>query len=369
MIYMDNIGPEQKDLEYKTFMFNPLKISQEDALKYLENQNFVFNKSVIETIKNYIDTYLPKYICSYINPESNLDKACLYFGISDNGTISGIPYLDSVFPIDFIHYQINKIFTKFLKFQNEEIKNYIKSFISFEIINVDTSNYISNKLNKLNKLYRSPKSNPIYDNYIKDLNKIKLDYKIYEKKKNIWNNMFDTNLLKLCDMINDSETRKIIWQYTKEKSNYSKKYFTNKYSHLEKYCDVDNYWTLMTKINSDHKFIPLKPGKIAEIKDDSLNIYYWVTQWKDSKIMTLKIVKPRTPKKTIDLNYPIFLLSQSTKMVPYWLINNPKLNLFVIKITIDIKKKYHIEFKDIENKWKKSYRTLINGEPVSITFK
>jgi hypothetical protein len=359
---MDNIGSEQKDHEYKVFMFNPLKISQEDGLKYLESLKFVFNKSVIETIKNYIDIYLPKYICSYINPKSNLNNGCIYFGISDDGTISGIPYLGLDISKDFINYQIDKIFSKSLKFSSEEIKNHIKSFISIEIIHIDKSTQITNKKNNC-------ETNKIFKNYIDELDKIKQEHKIYKIKKEKWNEMFDTNLLKLCDMINDSDTRKIIWSYSKEKSNYSKKMFINKYSHLEKYCDVDNYWTLMSKINSGYKFHPLKPGEIIDVKDDFLNIYYWITRWKDSKISTLKVIKPKLPKKTIDPNYPIFLLSQSTKMIPYWLKKNPKLNLFVIKININIKNQYVIEYKDIQNKWKKSYRTIKYGEPMSITIK
>ena len=360
MRYMDNIGLEEKDNEYKVFMFNPLKISQKDALKYLENLKFVFNKSVIETIKNYIEIYLPKYICSYINPRSNLDKGCIYFGISDDGDITGIPYQGLSIPSDIIYTQINNIFSKFLRFPNEYIKTDIKSFISVEIIPVDKFPILIDKDNY--------KTNIIYENYISELNKIKQDNILYEKKKNIWNKMFDTDILKLCDMINDKDTRKIIWSYMKKKSNYSKKYFNNKYSHLEKYCDVDNYWNLMSKINSNHKFNPLKPKEILNIKNDPLNIYYWITMWKDSKISTLKLIKPKSQKKTIDANYPIFLLSQSTKMIPYWISNNPDLNLFVIKITINIQNKYVIEYKDIEKKWKKSYRTIEYGEPMSLTF-
>ena len=113
MYWMENIGPEQKDREYKVFMFNPLRITPQDAIKYLKNSKFVFNKTVIETIKNYIQIYLPKYICSYINPKSELKKGCLYFGICDNGDVSGIPYNGNL-PFEFINHQIDKVFSKFL---------------------------------------------------------------------------------------------------------------------------------------------------------------------------------------------------------------------------------------------------------------
>ena len=70
--------------------------------------------------------------------------------------------------------------------------------------------------------------------------------------------MFNPNILKLCDMINDESTREIIWSYIKEKSNYSMGTFKNINSHLSIYCDVDDYWTLMTKIKCGYKFEPLE---------------------------------------------------------------------------------------------------------------
>ena len=359
MYYNQNIGIELKESEYKVFMFNPLIISPEEAIKYLSNCKFVFNKSVIESIKNYFQIYLPKYVCSYINPKSNLTNGCLYFGIGNDGNVSGIPYIGTL-SMNFINFQINKIFLKLLKFHDDSLRDEIKSFVSVEIINIAKSK---------NSFSDSKITNEIYLKYLDELTKIKLEHKLYEKKNNIWKKMADTNILKLCEMINDSDTRKIIWEFIKEKSNYSKKYFKNKYSHLEKYCDVDNYWNLMEKIKSGHKFKPLQPGTIIDIKQDILNIYYWITEWKDSKINMLKLAKPKFPKKIIDVNYPIFLLSQSTKMIPQWLDKNKDLNLFVIKITINVKKQYIIEYKDSKNKWKKSYRTVKNGEPMSLTFK
>ena len=181
--------------------------------------------------------------------------------------------------------------------------------------------------------------------------------------------MSEPNIPKLYDMINDDETRVIIWTFIKEKTAWSKKSFVSKYSCLEPYCDVPNYWDLVGKIKSRYKFKPLEPGEIANIKDDSLNIYNWVTKWKDSKINMLKLAKPKLPKKTLDPEYPIFLLSQSTKMMDSWIKNNPGLNLYVLKITFDTKTKCEIQYKDSGKTWKQSYRTIIDGEPMSLTYK
>ena len=350
----DNIGKESKTTEYKVFAFNPLKISQDDAIEYLSTGIFSFNESVIETIKNYIDIYLPKYICSFMNPISNIDEGYLYFGICDNGDVSGIPYNGNMSVI-FINSQINKVFNKLLKFNNVEEKEEIKNCISFTIINVNKENLKKTK-------------NNIYNNYLKEIKKINDNNILYEKKKNIWKKMFNTTAVKLNDMINNEETRSIIWEFIKEKTNYSKKLFKNKYSHLEKYCDVYDYWNLLYEIKSKKQFEKLKTHEILYAKNDKLNIYSWIILWKDSKNNLLKKAKPKISKKNIDKNYPIFLLSQSTKMIPLWVNKNKNLNLQIIKITINVKKKMCIQYKHIDGTWKKCYRTeQCNKQPMSVS--
>ena len=327
MIYKENIGLEWLDCEYKVFNFNPLKISTEDSKKYLSSGIFCFNESVDETIHNYLEIYLPKYLCSFFNPlSSTLTKAHLYFGIDDNGKVIGIPYIGIILQ-NFINHKIDKILSTHIKFSSEEIKNKIRKCIDIEIIEVDKSKITSN-------IIQSKKS--LYLKYVDELNKIKLTNKIYKKKRYIWNKMCDIENLKLCEMINDPETRKYIWKYIKIKSNYSISKFKNKYSHLEQYCDVDNYWNLMSKINSNTLFEPLKPGKMSEVNENNLDIYKWIAVWKDSKFTMLKKAKPKKPTKKIDSYYPTFLLSQIPKMIPEWIRKNNTLNLYVIKITFNI---------------------------------
>jgi len=355
MIYKENIGLERKDYEYKVFNFNPIKISIEDSKKYLSNGKFCFNDSVDNTISNYLEIYLPKYLCSFFNPTSNLHQGHLYFGINDDGKVIGIPYIGTLSE-NFINHQIDKIFLTHLKFPSEEIKNKIRKCIQVEIIKIDKSNVVTNKKS-------------VYSKYIDELNKIKLANKIFIKKRDMWNKMFDLDNLKLCEMINDEKTRNYIWKYIKIKSNYSKSKFKNKYSHLEQYCDVENYWTLMSNVKSNKIFKPLKRGGMSEVSDNNLDIYKWIAVWKDSKFSMLKKAKPKKPTKKIDSYYPIFLLSQVSKMIPEWVGKNKNLDLFVIKITFNITGNWNMfEYRDIENQWKYSYRTVINGEPVSISY-
>jgi hypothetical protein len=359
MFYKENIGLERKDCEYKVFNFNPLKISIEDSKTYLSNGIFIFNDSVDETISNYLKIYLPKYICSFFNPTSVIEQAQLYFGINDNGKVIGIPYIGTISK-NFINHEIYKIFLTNLRFPSKEIRNQIRNCIGIEIITIDKSNITSKNL--------SNKKSP-YSKYIDELNKIKLSNKIYRKKRDMWNKMFDLDNLKLSEMINDLETRKYIWSYIKEKSKYSINMFKNKYSHLEQYCDVDNYWTLVSKIKSNVIFEPLKQGRMLEASDNNLDIYKWIGMWKDSKLSMLKKAKPKKPTKKIDSYYPLFLLSQVPKMIPEWIKKNDNLDLYIIKITFDTNNNWVLaEYKDNKNQWKYSYRAIICGEPVSLSY-
>lgn len=356
MLYNECIGQESIEVEYKVFNFNPLKLSVEDGLKYLSNGIFCFNDSIDETIKNYFEIYLPKYLCSFFNPTSKISNGYLYFGIDDNGKVIGIPYLGNI-NLNFINYMIDKILRSKIKFKSFETKNKIKKSIKVEVIKVDTNtNTNANK-------------KTTYTKYLEELNKIKNEHKIYKNKRHMWNKIFDLDKLKLYEMINDLETRKYIWKYTKIKSKYSKNIFRNKYSHLNIYCDVYDYWNLMTDVKTNKLFLPLKQGAICKFNDNNLDVYKWVANWKDSKLSMLKKAKPKKPIKKIDTYYPLFILSQVPRMMPEWIKNNPELNIFVIKITFEVSNRQEfLEFIDNENKWKYSYRTLIGNEPMSPSF-
>ena len=354
MLYKQNIGPETIDCEYKVFNFNPLMLSCEDGIYYLSNGIFCFNESVDKTINNYLQIYLPKYLCSFFNPLSKLEQGYLYIGIDDDGKVIGIPYI-GLLTTNLINLWIDKIFSTHINFSSPQIKDIIRKYVRVEIIQVNKSKILSNGISGKKSAYLK---------YMDELNKIKITNKIYKKKRDNWNKMFDLVNLKLCDMINDPDTRKYIWEYIKIKSNYMKKIFRNKYSCLEAYCDVDNYWNLMANIKSNKPFAPLKSGSMCEVSENNLDIYKWIAMWKDSKFSMLKKAKPQKPSKKIDSYYPIFLLSQVPKMIPEWVKNNNDLNLYVIKITFNTNKNWQLlEYKDIKNQWKYSYRTLINGEP------
>lgn len=361
MDWKDDIGMEKIDREYKIFNFNPLKLSIEDGVEYLSSGTFCFNSSVDETLWNYIQIYLPKYLCSFFNPISMLKQSELYFGINDDGKVIGIPYI-GIIQENFINHLIDKVFSSHIKFPSTQIKNKIRQLVKVEIIPVSKTKIIANLTN-------SNRTKSVYSKYLSNLNEIKKQNRIYRKNRDGWNKMCDLDDLKLCDMINNISTRKYIWKYAKAKTNYMKKKFVNKYSHLSPYCDVYSYWDLMADVKSNKEFIPLKPGSMPTVYENNLDIYKWVAIWKDSKISMLKLAKPKKPIKKINSYYPIFLLSKVHKMIPEWVRKNPELNLHVVKFTFDVNDNWqNLEFVDNVGQWKTSYRTILDGNPMSPTF-
>ena len=168
-------------------------------------------------------------------------------------------------------------------------------------------------------------------------------------------------------MLNDNKMRENIITYIKEKSNYSKKSFRNKYSDLYYLCDVRDYYDLIAELKSDFKYSSMKSNPSNYDKNNQTNIFYWVTRWKDSKTSTLKFIKPKIPKNFTNKNYPVFLLSQVPQMIPEWINNNQDLNLYLIKIKIpkNLDKTKVIEYFDGVN-WIENYRKINIKGPTSV---
>merc|ERR1711907_407116 len=86
---------ENKELEFKEFCIKtPLdtNISPQEAEEILEKRiwNPKLQPVIIKNLNIYIDSYLPKYICTFINTNIN---GTFYIGINDYGEITGIPFM------------------------------------------------------------------------------------------------------------------------------------------------------------------------------------------------------------------------------------------------------------------------------------
>ncbi len=393
--YNEDLGLETITDEYKLFTFNPILIDPEESLGLLKSQKWVFNETTIQSVKTYLRLYLPKYISSYTHPVTKISDGNLYIGVDDDGVIYGVPYAGE-FPVEIIHKEVSNIFDTMVRVKNYSFPNPTCP-ISLESNNFDcidifddietdskqetntkskanTDEKIISQYKKLTniKILNIKKKNfknniSTYEKYIQKLDELEKSNNKYIKKKEIWKNLILSYTNKLHDMLNDLDIREDIINFIKEKSNYSKKNFKNKYSDLYYLCDVRDYYDLMYELKSEYKYSSMKDKSIDDYKNNSTNIFYWVTRWKDSKTATIKYIKPKTPKYYSNKNYPMFLLSQVHQMIPEWCNSNTNLNLYLIKIKIpgNIDKSKVIEYYDGTN-WIENYRKINLGSPTSV---
>lgn len=387
--YNEELGLETLSDEYKLFTFNPILIDPDESLELLKNQKWVFNESTIQSVKTYLRLYLPKYISSYTHPVTKIQFGNLYIGVDDDGIIYGIPF-QGKFPINIIEKEISDIFDSMVRIKNYTFTNptcplaLSSSLDNFDCVDIfdepiepkisQEDLKIINKYKKLTgiKILNIKKKNftnniSTYEQYIQKLEQLEKSNNKYMKKKEIWKNLIINYTNKLHDMLNDLDMREDIIQYIKEKSNYSKKIFKNKYSDLYYLCDIPDYYNLISELRTGHKYSSMKDKSSDEYRSNSTNIFYWVTRWKDSKTTTLKYIKPKTPKYYSNKNYPMFLLSQVHQMIPEWCNSNTDLNLYLIKIKIpgNIDKSKVIEYFDGTN-WIENYRKINLGSPTSV---
>ncbi len=356
--YGDDLGCETLNTEYKLFTLNPILTEPENAIEMLKNGNWVYNNSVIPSIKYYIRTYLPKYIATYTHPLTKISSGNLLIGVDDDGTIYGIPYMGNI-PIDTIKNEISNVIKNYIRIKNtsgldEQILEEFKNKIQIELIQVSKPDFDS--------------TNTIYQEYYNRNQQMTKKWQTYLEKKRIWEGLITKFTQKLHNMLNNRETRRDIISFIKERSGYLKKNFKTKYSSVSKYCDVRDYYDFISELRSDFKYKSMKHETIEEMKTNPLNIFYWVTKWKDSKTSIIKSIKPVPPRINFNKNYPMFLLSQVHRMIPCWCTTNPELNLYLLKIKIPgyVGKNVIVEYLDPTGNWNESYRKVESRGPESI---
>jgi hypothetical protein len=356
--YGEDLGCETLNTEYKLFTLNPLLIEPENSLELLSNGNWVYNQSVIPSIKYYLRTYLAKYIATYTHPLTRISSGNLLIGVDDDGTVYGIPYMGTI-PIDIVKNEITNVIKNNIRIKNpsensEQLLQEFQDKIKVEIVRVSKPKFES--------------TNTIYQEYHSRNQQMMTKWQSYLEKKRIWEGLITKFTQKLHNMLNHGETRRDIISFIKEHSGYLKRNFRTKYSSVSKYCDCRDYYDFISEVRSDFKYKSMKYETIEEMKTNPTNIFYWVTKWKDSKTSIIKSIKPVPPKINFNKNYPMFLLSQVHRMIPFWCTTNPELELYVLKIKIpgSVGKNAILEYLDPTGNWNESYRKVESRGPESI---
>lgn len=366
MIFDQYLGPETIEREYKIgAMELQDKISTEYIYSLLISGKWIFNVYIVESLRNYIKKYLPKYIAAFNNKRSCINCGEIYFGVDDKGFVKGIPYKGKL-NVDFLIPLVNDILNKDLQFSNKRVRDLIKSKIRIELIPV-----VYNKNNKIE---------PWYNNFLCRFENNKNVHNKKAERREIWNRVLRTQTEKLYLILN--REKHSYADYIKETRLITPSNYKHTYTHLS-YLDlagVPTYHDLLVELRTkEFKYTPgtilsnyreMVKGNQTVLKPSEINnciILYTFGDYKDYCVKALKITKPDKIKKITGGGiHPKNLLLQLDKMTPIWIQNNRGITLSIIKITIPAIDDNVLYFSK-KRKFESCYRTEVCNEPVTLS--
>lgn len=336
--YGEYYGEEEVDKEYKLFTFHPngltIDLELDDTLfaeKLFISGKWIFNKSVIDNLNYYLETYIPKYTTAFLNRYSECDTGEMFFGIDDDGIIQGIPFKGEL-DIDFI-------------------KNKVESIINSDKImaNYDLSNYIDIELVKINTNQFDIENNrqQIIDTYLKEKEEYYQKFNKYLKEKKKWFQRVKYYNTKLHLMMNRKESRKELIDYIKKND-----------SDQQQVIDI---------LETDFQFDEIHGLEVAKFKLSKDNPWYWVCLWKDEMVDYIRTLKPKPPTIWANKYLPINTITTIVDMIPIWL-SKEDINLYLIKFSFTKPKTpLDISYKSGEE-FISCYRSTMYSEPMCQPF-
>jgi len=335
--YKQNCGEETLEREYKIMSFytGGLPISMSIAEEFILNSKWVFNKYIFTNIKAYIKTYLPKYICGFMNTLSDNKFGKFIIGIDDDGTVEGFPF-QGVLNIVEIQSYMEQVIDEMIIPVSETSKEFIKEHVKMNLIPVTYKNrLLTSHCPLLDKFYKKYKESEI------KFQEYKLACKEWYEKSNIY-------FKKLVILFNNPNTRKELRDYIVEREPTS---------------------PVLNIIDSDVQLKQLAYNSIKNFKYDINSPFYWLCKWKDEKIIQNKSIKPiHYQKPTINafIN-PHTIISRITPMIPWWMQLNDDMKLYVLEFDIIKPNVYtHLNYIDSIGRTMSSYRHIVENEPCCI---
>lgn len=332
MILGDYIGFDEslKD-EFKEFV---IKLDTELYFDSEEIQKIVttgilpydFDNIIFGNLYHYINIYLPKYISAFANCE-NIDEGYLYFGVSNSGEITGIPLLGELRKED-------------VNFMLKSIKNSLSLDMLSEI-KIDVI-----KLEKNLDYLEDIATQEIEEKTAKIL-EYKSEFKKYSEIRDKWFEELTSFTHKISYIILDRKIRNDIAKYIK--------------THGPKRPEVQKQAEIL---ESDQSIEILNGVQLCDYKNSDDNVYYWVMYYKDmiiEEIRKRKPVKPMYTYNSFDIIYNTYF-QLLTKLRYKFIVNNPKCNYYMIKITIPGKKETPVYFKHPIYEWKWLRKVRIEGD-------
>ena len=337
--YNEYYGNETLNKEYKLFTLHPkgILIDPNDdtyAENLLKTGKWVFNKSVLDNLDFYLNTYIPKYTTAFLNDISETNYGEMYFGISDDGIIQGIPYQGEL--------------------SKELIEMKVKSILQSDLIKCssDLVDCVETELVKIdiNEFIFQPSHNNIIETYLSEKETYNKKFKKFISNKKKWLHMIDHYNNKLNSLLNNINTRHELINYL-----------------IIKAPERDD----LIKILKSNYIFPIKTGEeITHLKQNTSSIWYWLTRWKDDMTDFVKTIKPYPPPGMTNGVYPLNIITTVVDMIPHWLNNNNNnINIYLIKFTFKKPSiKLKITYKGHYDEYTHCYRSMVCGQPCCLPY-
>lgn len=294
--YNDFIGTETLCREYKEFSLHKtgLQFDISEAEYYCSTNKFEFDHLVLTNLEKYIEQYIPKYMCGFLN--SGIEGE-IWIGADDFGFVKGIPLsISKSLDKTYLKQIIDKTILKSIRIDNvEDICNYY----SFEIIPI-------NKPPTIQGLH------PQYESYINKRTEFIKQYQSFLQDYQNWQKKYEMVNMKLVDIVNVIENRSILIAFMES-------------------SEHRNEIALEIIRDPSFKLQYLSGEDIKDIKKDPTNIFYWVTTLKDKICEEYKRDKPYFLNKFKYRYIPFTLIISVSDMIPYW---SDQIELYLIQIKI-----------------------------------
>ena len=351
----DNIGDETENLEFKvgridnsTFYrlarkniqdktLNEKKINITFAEELIKTKRIPLNSAIISTLKRYGKKYIPEHFCAFNNKQ--LDGQLL-FGINDWGFVKGFPYQGTL-PVKQI---TNKYYNNIVNSVKPTMdRDFFEKYVKIEFVKI---NY--NIINNTNM------KDPISPRYLKYLEDRKLFEAQLMQEKAIyddWKIRYAFVTRAMATLLNSYESRILVIDYIKS---------------------IDPTSDIIKLLESGETIVSLSKEDISKVVRDKTNPYYWVSEWKDYMCNKLVEERPRfSHSDFVDMNIPVNIVCNMSEMIPYWMMNNNDMNLYMVSIKFintdrNVKWSY---FDHNINEYVSCYRTTTpNNGPSNILF-
>lgn len=262
MILGDQHRPleESLEVEFKEFCFHEYEILTEeihDIVKKGKIKNKThFNQDIYKNIKHYFYKYIPKYTSAFINAGINGD---LIFGVNDYGEITGIPFFGS----------------------KQELENYINGISIKQFIKGNVDVKISCNIEEL-----------ILDlNFLDNISgKLLKEYYFNIKQKDLIIQKFKKDRLNWANKMNEYTCKLPLLLSSKKQ-------------------EFEEYLKIHAPQHMNYIIKPNEMRNISHLKIDSTHYIYWLMQFKDSNLLTIKESKPQMSEIPKISNGPKYLFT------------------------------------------------------------